>query len=379
MKARLFGIIAPIAGLIAVLAVILIGRPLDPLTGSAPPVEELSVESVRLVPGLISISVRADGSAPLRLAQVQVDGAYRAFTADPASEIDRLGRARVDIPYPWVEGDSHHVVLVTGTGATFEHTLDVAVPTGAVSDNGWLLALVGLLLGPVPVGLGLLAFPALRSASGRWQGFVLSVTLGLLLFLFIDTLREGLEVAESAIGRLRAGPMVWVSMISTAAILLAVGRHAGRPPAGLALSGFIALGIGLHNLGEGLVVGAALSTGAASLAAFLVVGFVLHNVSEGLAIASPAVEAKPSSLQFLLLAALAGLPAIAGVFLGASVVSPFWTALCFGVGAGAIAQVVIEVTGLLAGRAGKGELVSAHNLGGVVAGLAVMYATALLI
>ncbi|HSM42679.1 MAG TPA: metal transporter, partial [Afifellaceae bacterium] len=272
MSSRLAGIVLPVAGLVLVLAFMWIGRPLDPLVRSAPPVEEVSVESVRLAPGLIVLDIRADGSGPTHIAQVQVDGAYRAFTADPSQTVGRMNRARIEIPYPWIEGESHHIVLVTGTGATFEHAIEAAVTTGTVSHgNVRLLLLIGLLLGPVPVGLGLLAFPALRYSSGRWHGFVLSVTLGLLLFLFIDTLGEGLDVAESAIGRLRSDVMVWISMIATAAILLAVGRRSGRPPTGLVLSGYIALGIGLHNLGEGLVVGAALSTGAASLAAFLVV------------------------------------------------------------------------------------------------------------
>ncbi len=380
MKNRLVWIVLPVIGLIAVLAIIVIGRPLDPLTASAPPVEELSMESVRLEPGLITLVVRADGSEPMRIAQVQVDGAYRAFEASPSTVIGRLESATVRIPYPWVEGDAHHILFVTQTGATFDHAIDVAVPTGDILfDNIGLLMLVGLLLGPVPVALGLLALPALRGASAGWQGFILSVTFGLLLFLFIDTIREGLEVGEAAIGRLRAGPMVWVVMLSTAALLLAAGRRSGRPPEGLALAGFIALGIGLHNLGEGLVVGAALSGGSAALAGFLVVGFVIHNVSEGFAIAAPASSARPSLLHLGGLAALAGLPAIGGVFAGAIVVSPFWTALCFGIGAGAIAQVLVEIAGLLARRFGQAGLVSAPSLGGLVTGLTVMYVTALLV
>ena len=74
---------------------------------------------------------------------------------------------------------------------------------------------------------------------------------------------------------------------------MVIGRRGGRAPAGVALAFFIALGIGLHNLGEGLVIGAAFATGAAALASFLVVGFALHNVTEGVGIAAPLVQARP--------------------------------------------------------------------------------------
>ena len=128
---------------------------------------------------------------------------------------------------------------------------------------------------------------------------------------------------------------------------MALGRRHGRAPEGLALAIFIALGIGLHNFGEGLVVGAAIAAGEAALATFLVVGFTIHNVSEGFGIATPLIGRRPSLAAFAGLAALAGLPAVVGVWLGAQAVSPFWMALCFGIGAGAILQVIIEVTALI--------------------------------
>jgi zinc transporter ZupT len=147
----------------------------------------------------------------------------------------------------------------------------------------------------------------------------------------------------------------------------------------LKLSFFIALGIGLHNLGEGLAVGAAISAGEAALATFLVVGFTIHNVSEGFGIAAPLVDRRPPFVAFVALAALAGLPAVIGVWLGAQAVSPLWTALCFGIGAGAIFQVIVEIAALIARRDGQAALATPASLGGVIAGLAVMYLTALLV
>ena len=163
----------------------------------------------------------------------------------------------------------------------------------------------------------------------------------------IDTLGEGLELGAEALGRLRGETLVWVAALFTAAVLLGLGRRGGAAPRGVALAGFIALGIGLHNLGEGLVVGTALATGAAALATFLVVGFVIHNVTEGFGIAAPLTAARPKLVTFAGLASLAGLPAVLGVWAGGQAVSPHWAALCFGVGAGAILQVVIELAAWL--------------------------------
>lgn len=370
----------PVLALIGLLMTLFLTDPLQNLTGSAPPVEELSVERIVLDPGRIAVHVRADGSEPLRVAQVQVDGAYRTFTLDPPGPIDRLGQARIDIPYPWVDGEAHHISIVTSTGVRFEHTIEVAratprYGTGEVA----ILVLVGLLVGVAPVAVGLLFYPAMRGFGSRLMDFVLALTAGLLLFLFIDTLGEGLELAGEAVGRLRAHALVFVSALVTLAGLLAIGRSRGHPPEGVMLALFIAIGIGLHNFGEGLAVGSALATGAAALATFLVTGFVIHNITEGLGIAAPMIGARPRWYVFVGLVAIAGLPAVFGVLLGAQAFSPLWAALCFGIGAGAIAQVVIEVVALISRRSGSAALLQPASIGGFVAGLAIMYATALLV
>ncbi|MBC8035592.1 MAG: metal transporter, partial [Rhizobiales bacterium] len=158
----------------------------------------------------------------------------------------------------------------------------------------------------------------------------------------------------------------------------ALGRAKGAPE-GLRLATFIALGIGLHNLGEGLAVGAALATGSAALATYLVIGFTIHNVTEGIGIAVPLADERPRLSQFAGLAALAGFPAIAGTILGTQAVSPLWIAVCFGIAAGAILQVIIEVGAMLVRRSGEGQWLTPPVAGGVVAGLGIMYATALLV
>ena len=370
----------PLVALIGIVWLILATRPLDGLTASAPPVETVSIESARLSPGRIRLSIRADGSGPVRIAQVQVDGAYRGFSQEPPGEIGRLDSAVLDIPYPWVEGEAHHIALVTSTGAVFDHAIEVAGETPDWRARTLLtLATVGLLLGLAPVAIGLLAYPALGGLGPSAVRFLLALTIGLLAYLLIDTLSEGLEAAAAAIERLRARTVVWVAAFITAGLLLLVGRRGGAPPEGVALSAYMAFGIGLHNFGEGLAVGAALAAGEAALATFLVVGFTIHNVSEGFGIATPLIGRRPPLAAFVGLALLAGLPAVFGVWFGAHAVSPFWVALCFGVGAGAILQVIVELTALIARREGQGALASVPSLGGIAAGLGLMYATALLV
>jgi zinc transporter ZupT len=380
MTATRLWLALPLAILTLVVALLLLWRPLDRFTSGAPPVENARVESVRLTPGLISLTLRTDGSEPVIVAQVQVDGAYRTFTASPQIPSAWLGRTRIDIPYQWISGEAHRIALVTQTGALVDHTIEVAQETPALDGTSFvLLATVGTLLGVIPVAIGLLAWPAMRSISQDGINFLLALTIGLLAFLLIDTIGEGLEEAAETIGRLRGPVLFWVIFALTTLILLVLGRRQGRAPEGLALAGFIALGIGLHNLGEGLAVGAALATGSAALATYLVIGFTIHNVTEGIGIAAPLARERPRLVDFIWLAALAGLPAIIGTIAGTQAVSPLWIAVCFAIGAGAILQVIIEVGALMTRRAGMGQLLSPPVAAGVTVGLAVMYATALLV
>jgi zinc transporter ZupT len=227
----------------------------------------------------------------------------------------------------------------------------------------------------------MLFYPALRGLGRRGLDFVLALTVGLLVFLLIDTLEEGLEIAAAAAAGFHATVAVWLGALLTLLALFVVGRRGGRAPEAAGLAFLIALGIGLHNLGEGLAIGASFAAGEAALASFLVLGFALHNVTEGVGIAAPLTRAQPRLSTFVGLAALAGLPAVLGTWGGAFAFSPHWTALCFGVAAGAILQVVIEVGAYLrrTAQAAGGSWLSGASLLGFASGLAIMYATALLV
>jgi zinc transporter ZupT len=356
-------------------------RPFDFLSAGVPPAEELAVERVILDETGIRAYVRAQGSVPLTIAQVQVDSGYRVFTMTPPGPLARFASARIDISFPWVAGEAHTLAFVTNTGAAFGHTIEVASATPKASPSSVaILALVGLMVGVVPVAIGLAFHPAMRRAGqGVWR-FLLGLTVGLLAFLLFDTIREGLEVAEAAIGGLSAASLFWSAAALSLLVLLAIGRRQGRSPEGLALAYFIAIGIGLHNLGEGLAIGTSLATGEVALASYLVLGFGIHNITEGLGIAAPIAAAPLSFATFAALAAIAGLPAVAGTLLGTFAYAPHLAALAFGVAAGAILQVIIEVSLYLARRSGAWTgVLDSSAVTGIGAGLLIMYATTLLI
>ncbi|MGF6157168.1 ZIP family zinc transporter [Ensifer sp. KUDG1] len=356
----------------------------DPLSGfrnGAPPVENLTFERTVLDDSGLSLLVRAGGSEPMTVAQVQVDDAYWQFTQDPPGPIARGGAAWLKLPFPWMLGEAHAVKVVTDTGATFAHDIAVAVPTPqATTGQLRLQALVGIIVGIVPVAVGLMFYPVLRGVGREGMAFLLSLTIGLLGFLLVDASGEALELAGEAAAIFQGSVMVVLAGLGSFLLLMAIGRRSGAPT-GLALSTYIALGIGLHNLGEGLAIGAAFAAGSAGLGTFLVLGFALHNVTEGIGIAAPILKKRPPFPVFAGLTLLAGGPAVIGMWLGSLATSAQWSALALAVGAGAILQVIVEVGAyLMRQNDRRGDVfLTPPVLAGLAAGAAFMYVTAALV
>jgi zinc transporter ZupT len=200
------------------------------------------------------------------------------------------------------------------------------------------------------------------------------------VFLLIDTTAEGVELAGEAGAALDGIALFGIGALVAVLVLMALEgslrRKRAGAVAGLTLAYLVAAGIGLHNLGEGLAVGAALAAGEVALGTFLVLGFALHNTTEGLAIVSPlgGDKARPSLLHFAALGAIAGIPTIFGAWAGGFAFAPSWGALAFGVAAGAIAQVVWTITRTLPR---DNNLSSTLGAVGFIAGLAFMYVTGL--
>ncbi|MBI3081595.1 MAG: metal transporter [Gemmatimonadetes bacterium] len=372
----------PIALLAALSLVVARGEVIEFLRRGVPPVEQLTFDRVTLAPNTIRVEVVNGGPDPVTVAQVMVDEAFWEFTISPEPTVRRLRRATIEIPYPWVWGEPHEIKLLTSTGLTFAHEIAVAAETPRPGPRFFgAFTAIGLYVGVIPVALGLLWLPFLKNLERRWMHFALALTAGLLVFLGADALHEGFEAAETVAGAFQGTLVVVLGAVGTLLLLQMVSRArvtGGGEQGRRAVAYLIALGIGLHNLGEGLAIGAAYALGEATLGAFLIVGFMLHNTTEGLGIVAPIAHDRPRLKTLAALGALAGLPTVLGAWIGGLAYSPLYATLFLSVGAGAIAQVVIALYRVVA-RELEGGVWTPYTAGGVVAGMAVMYGTGLLV
>jgi zinc transporter, ZIP family len=326
--------------------------------------------------------------------QAIVNDAFAAFTQSD-DEIGRLGSSEIDVEYPWIEGQDYEVLLLTATGAVIDHGIAAATETpGSDLDFYALMALIGLYVGIIPVAIGMLWLPWIRGVDARWIRFLLAFTIGLLAFLGIEALLEGTEIAGEGAAVFGGAALVWLGAAAAFLALAGIdawlrgrreagtrGNENGGPQAGglgYRAALLVAIGIGLHNLGEGLAIGSAYAVGSLALGASLVVGFALHNTTEGLAIVAPVARERVARVgRLALFGLIAGAPAVLGAWIGASAYQPGLAALMFGVGAGAIAQVVVQIAPQI--RDSAGTLLHPLAVGGLLTGLAVMYATGLLV
>ncbi|HEX9966831.1 MAG TPA: ZIP family metal transporter [Solirubrobacterales bacterium] len=359
-----------------------------------PPVEDVAVEQTVLRPGEIELTLRNDGPDPVEVAQVAVNDAYVPFTSSGGAEIGRLGSTTLEIAYPWIEGEAYEIFVLTSAGGTIEAEIPVAAETPD-ADLGFfgLMALLGLYVGVIPVSLGMLWLPFVRRIGAAWMAALIAFTVGLLAFLAIDAALEGLEIAGEAPSAFGGAALVFLGALVAYLLLAGIDvylrgrREAARRAAGgsAALTGglylglLVAIGIGLHNLGEGLAIGSAYASGALALGAFLVVGFAIHNTTEGLALVAPLRDegAAPSLRRLVGLGLIAGAPAILGAWIGAAAFDPSLAVLLFGVGVGAIVQVIVQLAPVM--RDGAGRVLHPISVAGLLVGIAVMYATGLLV
>jgi ZIP family zinc transporter len=350
-----------------------------------PPADEFDVRRVEFKPGEIRIRVTNPQHQDLTIASVTVDDAIVPYSVDGDSTLGRLRSATIVVPYAWVEDDPISVGVTSSTGIETTKEIAAAVETPRAGVKSFLgYGLIGLLVGVVPVALGLLWLPSLRRADPRWLAAFMALTAGLLTFLGVEALAEAFE-RQAALPEPLAGTglvllglsLSYLLMIYLGTRLRRDGGGASAGAAGLAL--LVAVGIGVHNFGEGLAIGTSFAFGELTLGTFLIVGFMIHNVTEGLGIAAPAAG---SGVRFTIgrlaaLALIAGGPAILGAWLGGFASSDLLAVLFFAAAAGAALEVVVEVVRYVARRV-EGALRSGWVLGGFLAGIITMYVTGLL-
>jgi zinc transporter ZupT len=208
--------------------------------------------------------------------------------------------------------------------------------------------------------------------------FLMAATAGLLIFLGLDTIAEALEVAAEVPTAFQG-----IGAVSTFLLLDAISKRqtditGNETERRLAIAFMIAVGIGLHNLGEGLAIGAAYNVGEIALGTFLVVGFIIQNITEGLGIIAPVLRDRPSIGKLALMGLIGGAPAILGAWIGGYTPSPFLAVLFLAVGTGAIFEVVYEIAKLIQKDTAR-EAMPMTVFSGVLIGMLVLWVTGLMI
>src|SRR4030095_5281431 len=250
------------------------------------PIENLNVEKYILKRNNIDLYIRNTGPQDLTIASVVINDAIIPFTVTPHSTIPRLGRAQIHVNYAWTEGEAYGITIFTSNSIPFNLDIPVAFETPQPSSHTfWGFTLIGLYVGVIPVFLGIFWFPALRQLGRRTMTFLMAATAGLLIFLGLDTIAEALEVAADVPSAFQGIGLIGIGAVATFLLLDAISKSqtevkGSESERRLAIALMIAIGIGFHNLGEGLAIGAAYNVGEIALGTFLVVGFIIQNLTE---------------------------------------------------------------------------------------------------
>jgi zinc transporter, ZIP family len=349
---------------------------------NAPQPDVFDVRRVELHPGEIRVRVTNPQQEDLTVAAVTVDDAIVPFELDGPATLGRLRSTTIVVDYDWVEDEPLAIGVTSSTGIQTTHEVAAAVETPTASAKSFFgFGLIGLLVGVVPVALGLAWLPSLRRAPPHWLAAFMALTGGLLTFLAFEALSEALELQAALPSAMGGVGLVLLGVAASYLGLTMLSRHMGRGGMlrGLSLATLVAIGIGFHNLGEGLAIGSSFAFGELALGTFLIVGFMIHNVTEGIGIAAPIADrSRVSIARLTVLALVAGAPAIAGTWIGGFTTSDFLGVLFFAGAVGAAFQVVVEV-GRYVARTAPGGLSSPYVIGGFLAGIAAMYVTGLLI
>ena len=375
--------IAPIV-LLAIVIAFLLG-PASTFLQFGVVLPEVTIEKVEFVENEIQATVRNTGPIDVAVVVADVNDRIQPAAIEPDSSLKRFETALVRIPFDWNEAQPYEIGVTIDDGTRFTTEVDAAFASLEPNvDLFVFLGMIGFLIGVVPIMIGLLWYPFIKKLGKNAFNFFLAFTIGLLIFLGIDAVLEAVEISENHLSSIFNGELLIATVVILSFLALyGVGQkliktnNISTLSKGLTISLMIAIGIGLHNLGEGLAVGAAIALGEVALSTFLIIGFATHNTTEGLAIAAPLTSSKAKIAKMVGLGLIAGAPAIFGCWVGGFSFSPLFTLIFLAIGAGAIFQVVISIFQYMKD---KSDVLSNTSLfAGVSAGLIVMYLTSVII
>ena len=376
--------IIPFAFLILLIAYIF--GPGSDLLDLGVPLPEITLEKIDFVDSEIQVTVRNTGPISVEVVMADVNDRIQPAAVEPDRFLERYETALVRIPFEWNVAEPYIIGLTVEDGTRFEKEIEAAAP--ALEPDLELVgffAIIGTYVGIIPVVIGLLWLPFIKKISKNKYHFFLALTAGLLLFLGINSIEEALEISKESLADSFNGAL----LVATVVVLSFLGlyysgeklvKRAGSSKIAkpLAVALMIAIGIGLHNFGEGLAIGAAVGLGSIAFSTFLIVGFTLQNTSEGIAIASPLAKGRPSIGRLVSLVLIAGVPTIFGAWIGGFLYSPFSAVVFLSIGVGAVFQVMITILKWIREEGDK-NLSSAAVASGFAVGMLIMYLTSILV
>ena len=347
---------------------------------------EITIEKIDFVDSEIQATVRNTGHIPVEIVMADINDRIQPAAVEPDRFLERFETTLVRIPFEWNEAEPYTIGITVEDGTRFEKEIEAAAPALELSlDLAIFFTIIGTYVGIIPVMIGLLWLPFIKRISKQKYHFFLALTVGLLLFLAIDSIEEAIEVSNENLADSFNGTL----LITTVTVLSFLGLYysgnkliekAGSSkftkPVAIAL--MISIGIGLHNFGEGLAIGAALGMGSIAFSTFLIVGFALHNTTEGIAIAAPMSRGKLMIGKLAAMGIIAGSPAIFGAWIGGFVYSPFTSVIFLAIGAGAIFQVIVVIMKWIQEESNQ-SLSNIAVVSGIAVGMLVMYLTSILV
>ena len=378
---------------------------------SGVPMPEVTIEKIEFQEGRIVAFIRNTGPVDITIAQADINDRIHLAAIEPSRSLPRLTEAQVIIPFPWNTAEPYEVGITTSDGVRFSKNVEAAAQVLTPNvEQVLLFAIIGVFVGIIPIMIGLLWYPFIRRLNTNKYNFFLSLTAGLLVFLGIDAVLESNEIISENVAAIFNGQVLIVMVVIVSFLVLLYASETLTQRAAkksmsanystslsssasttsqqqelikpLAISLMIAIGIGLHNFGEGLAISAAVLLGKAALGTFLIVGFTLHNTTEGLAIVAPIAKSGQVMIRKLIVMGfIAGAPTIAGAWIGGFLYSPLAAVIFLSVGAGAIFQVVYSIISWISHTSSHNRktLINTSTIAGFTIGMLIMYTTGLLI